>query len=137
MKLMSITYLHRTTVFLNVDGAVFSLPLEPVFFPLLSPPTFGKVASTTLFGQVQSYRFCLVSNFGFYPFLQNGEGYEPMAYESPALNAYQTLMRSKSNTLYDHVTRKLNTKQYTRIASLRTGPRPKKFAQGNSSKIWI
>ena len=89
-------------------------------FPLLSPPTFGKVASTTLFGQVQPHRsaWSAISDL---PVLQNGEGYEPMAYELPALNAYQILMRSNSNALYDHVTRKLNTKQYTRIASLEPG----------------
>ena len=89
-------------------------------FPLLSPPTFGKVASTTLFGQVQSHRsaWSAISDL---PVLQNGEGYEPMDYELPALNAYQILMRSNSNALYDHVTRKLNTKQYTRIASLEPG----------------
>ena len=89
-------------------------------FPLLSPPTFGKAASTTLFGQVQPYRsaWSAISDL---PVLQNGEGYEPMAYDSPALNAYQTLMRSNSNALFDHVTRKLNIKQYTRIASLEPG----------------
>ena len=89
-------------------------------FPLLSPPTFGKVASTTLFGQVKPHRsaWSAISDL---PVLQNGEGYEPMTYESPALNAYQVQMRSNSTALYDHVTRKLNTKQYTRIASLEPG----------------
>ena len=89
-------------------------------FPLLSPPTFGTAAATTLFGEVQPHRsaWSAISDL---PVLQNGDGDEPMAYELPALNAYQILMRSNSTILYDHVTRKLNTKQYTRIASLEPG----------------
>ncbi len=89
-------------------------------FPLLSPPTFGTAAAITLFGEVQPHRsaWSAISDL---PVLQNGEGDEPMAYELPALNAYQILMRSNSTILYDHVTRKLNTKQYTRIASLEPG----------------
>ncbi len=55
------------------------------------------------------------------PELENGEGYEPMLYDKEAGNTYQQTMREGSNMLYDHVTRKLNQKQYSRIASLKPG----------------
>lgn len=55
------------------------------------------------------------------PRLENGEGFEPMDYDAAPQNEYQTLMRARSEELYDHVTRRLNEKQYSRIASIGPG----------------
>jgi DNA (cytosine-5)-methyltransferase 1 len=88
--------------------------------PLLPPPTFGSTEVFTLFGKVKSYRSAwdAISDL---PLLENGDGSEPLTYELEPQNEYQAQMRENSAVLYDHVTRKLNRKQYTRIASLKPG----------------
>lgn len=55
------------------------------------------------------------------PALANGEGYEPMAYTLPPQNEYQRQMRQTSAMIHDHITRKLNDRQYSRILSLEPG----------------
>jgi DNA (cytosine-5)-methyltransferase 1 len=55
------------------------------------------------------------------PRLENGGGFEPMDYGVAPQNEYQGLMRARSEELYDHVTRRLNEKQYSRIASIGPG----------------
>jgi DNA (cytosine-5)-methyltransferase 1 len=89
-------------------------------FPLLPPPTFGETEISTLFGEVSRY-WSAWSAISDLPILENGAGCEPMDYDQEPINAYQAQMRGHSKVLYDHVTRKLNRKQYTRIASLKPG----------------
>jgi DNA (cytosine-5)-methyltransferase 1 len=55
------------------------------------------------------------------PRLENGEGCEPMDYDLPPQNDYQALMRCRSEELFDHITRRLNEKQFSRIASIGPG----------------
>lgn len=55
------------------------------------------------------------------PRLENGEGFEPMSYDVAPQNEYQAIMRARSEELYDHVTRRLNEKQFSRIASIGPG----------------
>jgi len=55
------------------------------------------------------------------PSLDNGEGYEPMAYRIKPDNPYQEEMRKDSEELYDHITRKLKEKQFERFSSLKPG----------------
>ncbi|MCC6300575.1 MAG: DNA cytosine methyltransferase [Anaerolineales bacterium] len=88
--------------------------------PIIPPPLFGPENIETLFGSVKKYRsaWSAISDL---PSLSNGEGYEPMDYDKQPQNDFQMEMRQDSNILYDHVTRKLNSKQYSRIASLEPG----------------
>lgn len=88
--------------------------------PAFPPPTFGPEKVSTLFGDIKQYRsaWSAISDL---PALENGEGYEPMEYDKESENEYQAKMRQDSKVLYDHITRTLNEKQYTRIASLKPG----------------
>lgn len=88
--------------------------------PVLPPPIFGTGYVKTLFGTVKPYRsaWSAISDL---PVLENGEGYEPMEYQHQPQNKYQADMREDSHTLYDHITRELNEKQFTRISSLQPG----------------
>ena len=88
--------------------------------PVLPPPTFGPENVNVLFGTVKQYHsaWSAISDL---PVLENGEGYEPMEYNHQPQNEYQADMREDSHTLYDHITRKLNEKQFTRISSLGPG----------------
>ena len=88
--------------------------------PLLPPPTFGPDHVNVLFGTVKQYRsaWAAISDL---PVLENGEGYEPMEYSLQPQNEYQADMREDSCTLYDHITRTLNEKQFSRISSLEPG----------------
>jgi len=88
--------------------------------PIIPPPMFGPEKIDTLFGSVKKYRSAW-SAMSDLPSLKNGEGYEPMDYDKPPQNDFQTEMRQGANVLYDHVTRKLNQKQFSRIASLGPG----------------
>ncbi len=88
--------------------------------PVLPPPTFGPKRELTLFGDIKQYHsaWSAISDL---PVLENGEGYEPMQYDQPLQNEYQAAMRRDSEVLYDHITRELRPKQYSRIASLKPG----------------
>ena len=88
--------------------------------PSFPSPTFAKEETRTLFGTMQAYRsaWSAISDL---PVLQNGEGFEPMPYDSPPLNDYQEMMRFDSEILYDHITRKLRPKQLARISSIEPG----------------
>lgn len=88
--------------------------------PIIPPLLFGPENIETLFGSVKKYRsaWSAISDL---PSLSNGEGYEPMDYNKQPQNDFQMEMRQDSNRLYDHITRKLNSKQYSRIASLGPG----------------
>lgn len=88
--------------------------------PVLPPATFGPEQVNTLFGKIEQYHsaWSAISDL---PVLENGEGYEPMEYDQEPQNAYQLEMRKGSKALYDHITRKLNEKQFARISSLDPG----------------
>jgi DNA (cytosine-5)-methyltransferase 1 len=88
--------------------------------PVLPPPAFGPEQINTLFGVIKQYRsaWSAISDM---PILENGEGYEPMEYDQQPQNEYQVEMRKDSKTLYDHITRELNEKQFARISSLEPG----------------
>ncbi|NJN94493.1 MAG: DNA cytosine methyltransferase [Anaerolineales bacterium] len=88
--------------------------------PVFPPPAFGPEEVSTLFGDIKQYRsaWSAISDL---PALENGEGYEPMEYDRGPENEYQAKMRQDAKILYDHITRTLNEKQYSRIASLRPG----------------
>lgn len=88
--------------------------------PVFPKPMFHKEEAQTLFGTLQKYRsaWSAISDL---PVLQNGDGFEPMPYQSPPLNEYQEMMREDSEELHDHVTRKLRPKQFARISSIGPG----------------
>ena len=88
--------------------------------PVLPSPAFGSTGSNTLFGTVKPYRSAwdAISDL---PVLQNGDGAEPMNYDLQPKNEFQSEMRKNSVVIYDHLTRKLNEKQYSRIASIGPG----------------
>lgn len=84
------------------------------------PPMFASESSQTLFNRVEKFRsaWSAISDL---PPLENGEGCEPMPYTLAPQNEYQATMRQNATALYDHITRKLNEKQYARVASLQPG----------------
>lgn len=86
-------------------------------FPL---PSFGPDSFNTLFGNVSKFRsaWSAISDL---PVLENGEGYEPMPYDKEPQNDFQREMREDAPILYDHITRRLNEKQFSRVASLQPG----------------
>jgi len=88
--------------------------------PVLPSPFFGAEKTNSLFGLVKQYRsaWSAISDL---PVLENGEGFEPMPYNQQPQNEYQETLRRDSNVLYDHITRKLNPKQFARIAALEPG----------------
>ena len=86
-------------------------------FPL---PNFNAFRTETLFGRQEQYRSAWSAICDLPP-LENGEGYEPMTYSDDAQNEYQAIMRGENAVLYDHITRRLNDKQYARIASIGAG----------------
>jgi DNA (cytosine-5)-methyltransferase 1 len=88
--------------------------------PQIPEPSHRPTKTTDLFGTTPGY-LSAWSAIADLPPLKNGEGYEPMAYLEPAQNEYQHLMRQDSSQLYDHITRELRPRQYTRIASLQPG----------------
>lgn len=55
------------------------------------------------------------------PVLNNGEGHEPMKYDTKPKNDYQKIMRGENQELYDHSAKSLKDKQFLRIASLKPG----------------
>lgn len=88
--------------------------------PSFPQPSFGPAEKFSFFENVDKYRsaWSAISDL---PPLKNGEGYEPMSYEKVPENDYQKEMRKESHKVYDHITRKLNEKQFSRIASLEPG----------------
>lgn len=88
--------------------------------PSFLDPAFGPSEEHTLFGTIKQHRsaWSAISDL---PVLENGEGYEPMPYSRAPENAYQEKMRADSDTIYDHITREMNQKQFSRIASLAPG----------------
>jgi len=88
--------------------------------PTFPRPQFSKNASDELFGRITEYRsaWSCISDL---PKLKNGEGQDPSTYDKEPSNDYHRLMRRGSSSLRDHVTRRLNDKQYSRIASLKPG----------------
>ncbi|MCP4361085.1 MAG: DNA cytosine methyltransferase [Chloroflexi bacterium] len=88
--------------------------------PSFPRPMFAKEETRTLFEIIRKYRsaWSAISDL---PVLQNGDGFEPMSYDSPPLNEYQEMMRFDSEKLYDHITRKLRPKQFARISSIGPG----------------
>lgn len=81
---------------------------------------FALEEDRTIFGTIRKYRsaWSAISDL---PVLENGEGASPMLYVHEPENDYQRHLRAHSTQLYDHVTRKLNPKQLSRIASLQPG----------------
>lgn len=89
--------------------------------PSFSPPQFGPVEKPSLWGShIVQYRSAW-SALSDLPVLENGEGFEPMEYGKEPENEFQSQMRRDSTKIYDHVTRKLKEKQFSRIASLKPG----------------
>jgi len=88
--------------------------------PYFPEPTFAQKVENTLFEIKQQHRsaWFAISDL---PVLQNGEGYEPIAYDMPPQNDYQKIMRENSPILWDHITRQLKDKQFARISSLKAG----------------
>lgn len=88
--------------------------------PQFPNPTHGPQSYNDLFSRVDEYlsAWDAISDL---PILQNGEGHEPMPYDQPANNAFQEFMRRDSSELFDHITRKLNEKQFSRVLSIGPG----------------
>lgn len=55
------------------------------------------------------------------PLVNQGEGYDGMAYTVECENAYQRHMRAKSKVLYNHIANKMQPMQTARIASIGPG----------------
>lgn len=88
--------------------------------PVFPAPSFAQTEEITLLEHRPGYRsaWSAISDL---PKLENGEGFEPMDYDSEPLNEYQAFMRRNSDKLYDHITRKLSDKQMARVSSLEAG----------------
>lgn len=88
--------------------------------PSFPPPAFAEEETRTLFSVTRKYRsaWSAISDL---PVLENGEGYEPMPYNSCPENDYQEMMRFESEELFDHITRELRPKQFARISSIKPG----------------
>lgn len=88
--------------------------------PYFPDATFAEYSSHTLFQQIFPYisAWAAISDL---PPLANGEGFFAMPYLQPPQNDYQSLMRYQSAEIYDHITRRLNPKQFARVSSLRAG----------------
>lgn len=88
--------------------------------PTFPPPRFGETETITLFGKTEMYisAWSAISDL---PALENGQGYEPMPYDKEPENDYQAEMRKDSNSLYDHLTRQLKSRQFSRVSSLGPG----------------
>lgn len=55
------------------------------------------------------------------PALANGEGYEPMAYNTDPQNDLQAWLRNGNTELYDHISRQLAPRQFARLSALAPG----------------
>lgn len=88
--------------------------------PVFPAPTHSATGDVTLFETILPYQSAW-SAMSDLPVLENGDGYEPMLYDQPAENDYQRLMRAESGAFYDHVTRELNEKQFSRLLALQPG----------------
>jgi DNA (cytosine-5)-methyltransferase 1 len=86
--------------------------------PRFPDPTHGPSTYGANGRKLRTSAWAAISDL---PRLENGEGVEPMEYDDAPQNEYQELMRARSEELYDHVTRRLNEKQYSRIASIGPG----------------
>jgi DNA (cytosine-5)-methyltransferase 1 len=86
--------------------------------PRFPEPTHGPPANGTNGRKPYTSAWSAISDL---PRLENGDGFEPMDYDVAPQNEYQSLMRVRSEELYDHVTRRLNEKQFSRIASIGPG----------------
>ncbi len=88
--------------------------------PSFPKAKFGPEKEVTLFGNIKQYvsAWDAISDL---PVLKNGDGYEPMPYSVDPQNEFQTIMRKNSKVLFDHITRKLNDKQFSRISSIKPG----------------
>lgn len=126
-RLNELGYEVEVKVILSSDYGIPQHRRRCIFFasrtgirPHFPAATFGNEESQTLFGRIRKYRsaWSAISDL---PCLENGEGYEPMQYDKPAENDYQAEMRLQTTELYDHVTRKLNDKQFSRLSALAPG----------------
>ncbi|MCX5796788.1 MAG: DNA cytosine methyltransferase [Elusimicrobia bacterium] len=88
--------------------------------PIFPNPTFAPDETTELFSSLRKHRsaWSCISDL---PKLTNGQGHDPMEYDQPPQNDYQRLMRCGAQVLHDHVTRRLNEKQYARISAIGPG----------------
>jgi len=90
--------------------------------PLLTfpEPTFASLPIHDLFRTLKQHRsaWSAISDL---PILENGEGFDPMPYSLPPENDFQMDMRKDSTIIFDHVTRRLNEKQLSRVMSLQAG----------------
>ena len=89
--------------------------------PSFSPPKFGSVEKLSLWQSHTAQYRSAWSALSDLPVLENGEGFEPMAYDREPENEFQSQMRGEETKLYDHITRELREKQFSRIASLKPG----------------
>ncbi len=88
--------------------------------PVFPAPTHSEVSVKTLFEDAEPYvsAWNAISDL---PVLQNGEGAEQMAYDTPTTNAFQTFMRRDSPVLANHKTRELKDTQMQRVTALKAG----------------
>ena len=88
--------------------------------PIFPEPLFGKQEELTLLGRKEAYRsaWSAISDL---PIVENGGGAEIMDYDDSPQNPFQEAMRRDADKLYNHLARKLNEKQYARVASLKPG----------------
>ncbi len=91
-------------------------PVDPIF----PEPAFSSSKNYDLFNSTKKYRtaWSAISDL---PKLKNGQGLEPVPYDKSPQNEYQKEMRLDSKALYDHISKKLNEKQFARISSLKPG----------------
>ncbi len=88
--------------------------------PVFPDPMFSKDESSRSLLTQDTFRsaWACISDL---PKLKNGQGQDMMDYDQEPSNFYQRLMRLDSVRVHDHVTRRLNEKQYSRIASIGPG----------------
>jgi DNA (cytosine-5)-methyltransferase 1 len=100
---------------------------DKVQFP--APTHFAKDDLLPLFDNDSAGHVSVWDAIGDLPGLTHGAGDDPADYEAAPVTLYQILMRQGARRLQNHVARKLNPKQFERLASIQPGEGAKELPE--------
>jgi DNA (cytosine-5)-methyltransferase 1 len=92
------------------DGEQVTLPIPTHRKPAVGPDLFAPGVYVTVWDAISDL-----------PPLEHGEGVSPCDYETQPQNEFQKWARQSSETVYNHVARKLQPTQYERLSFLEPG----------------
>ena len=90
---------------------------EPFDFPLSTHFSTDDVVKTG----INSSYVNVWDAIGDLPALQHGEGTDPMQYGEASFHKFQDWVRSESQSIHNHIARRLQPRQYERLLSLKPG----------------